>query len=388
MCDGIQQNKSGLYSLGGFAYQIKVFVCEVISMNENMVVEFETIDDVATKKLENEIIDENEDKFRTLKKSEREKVAIQVKRTKVSNSVAKKIILNWFLLEYSTDNISKYKLVTDAKYENDDVVLKILNSDIESLYKEVMNTTTNNSKSVFKRVKNKIYDNQDKFYEVCKSIKDKYIYEVIDNIDLKLCKTCKVLFKKCGVSNYIYISRIKEMLQHITYHIIESANKGHPYKLTYKEFMAYSEDICNRITDNHICSHYSEFKKNCKIDLENSDICKTREYRQLVACNLSSDLIKNHLIYELYYSHYRMGLLEINKTCTIDDLETEAYENFNEAKFDLMQRNEDNPYNRLIETKRKLNSYACNKQIKFGSEIYLTKEKIEQQISWKDEDDD
>lgn len=43
-------DKSGINSLGGFAYQIKVFVLYMLSIDENMQAEFETIDDVAVKK--------------------------------------------------------------------------------------------------------------------------------------------------------------------------------------------------------------------------------------------------------------------------------------------------------------------------------------------------
>lgn len=40
-------DESGINSLGGFAYQIKVFVSYMLSMDEGMQAEFETVDDIA-----------------------------------------------------------------------------------------------------------------------------------------------------------------------------------------------------------------------------------------------------------------------------------------------------------------------------------------------------
>ena len=50
---------------------------------------------------------------------------------------------------------------------------------------------------------------------------------------------------------------------------------------------------------------------------------------------------------------------------------------------------DDQPQRRLMEIKKKSNTYAVNEQIKYGSEIYLTRdEEKERQISWKDEENE
>ena len=64
--DTFVPDQSGINSLGSFACQIKVFVLYMLSMSDNMQVEFETVDDVSVRKLIPEIIDDNEDKFRNL----------------------------------------------------------------------------------------------------------------------------------------------------------------------------------------------------------------------------------------------------------------------------------------------------------------------------------
>ena len=109
-------DKSGIYSLGGFAYQIKFFVCYALILEEGMQAEFETLEDVTIRKLVPENIDENEDKFRNLLVSPSGISAIQVKRTTVDKSTAKQILLNWILLEGTkSDIVSKiYELQEDS----------------------------------------------------------------------------------------------------------------------------------------------------------------------------------------------------------------------------------------------------------------------------------
>ena len=109
-------DKSWIYSLGGFAYQIKVFVCYALILEEGMQAGFETLEDVTIRKLVPENIDENEDKFRSLFVSPSGISAIQVKRTAVDKSTAKQTLLNWILLEGTkSDIVSKiYELQEDS----------------------------------------------------------------------------------------------------------------------------------------------------------------------------------------------------------------------------------------------------------------------------------
>lgn len=85
-------DESGINSLGGFAYQIKVFVSYMLSMDEGMQAEFETVDDIAISKMTSDIIDDNEDKFRNLIVSANGIKAIQVKRTSITEKVAKQVL--------------------------------------------------------------------------------------------------------------------------------------------------------------------------------------------------------------------------------------------------------------------------------------------------------
>lgn len=55
-------DKGGIYSLAGFAYQMKVFILQVLQLKEGHKLEYETIDDVALK-MEAEKIDDHEDRL-------------------------------------------------------------------------------------------------------------------------------------------------------------------------------------------------------------------------------------------------------------------------------------------------------------------------------------
>ena len=103
-------DESGINSLRGYAYQIKVFVLCILSINDDMQVGFEVIDDVSIKKLTPETIDDNEDKFRSSIYSCELVKAIQVKRTSISKDDAKQILFNWILLESSKEQITDYIL--------------------------------------------------------------------------------------------------------------------------------------------------------------------------------------------------------------------------------------------------------------------------------------
>ena len=380
--DNYETDTSGINSLGGFAYQIKVFVLYMLEMHENMQTEFETLDDVTVNKLSPETIDINEDKFKnSIVSSEGIKV-IQVKRTKLDASIARQILLNWMLLESSGDSVTDYILFTSAEYGNEDI---LFNVSAEDLYSKVVNTKK--TKATITKMKNKYQKDKDRFIEIYNSIRQKYSFVSENDVDEKIDEKCKILFKKAGVNVVTYYNRIVELLKHITIEIIESVNAKKSYHICYEEMIAYAEDVCNRFTDEYMLPAYSEFKKINRINFSDLQIAQSREYRQLVACEIPQNIIETHLTYESYYQNICYRYKEMNKVTKIRDIEETTYENFENTKFILQKEGQDTPFKRLSETKKLPNSYADSEQIKYGSGIYLTREEeLEHQISWEDED--
>lgn len=376
-------DESGINSLGGFAYQIKVFVSYMLSMDEGMQAEFETVDDIAISKMTSDIIDDNEDKFRNLIVSANGIKAIQVKRTSITEKVAKQVLFNWMLLEKSGKTITNYILFTDKSYKNSDIVFDV---SAEVLYEEILNSKKS-EKATITKIKKEYENDKYRFLNVYERVKNKYTFMAVDSIDEEISEKCKVLFKKAGVNRITYCNRIQELLRHITFKIMQSVNEKKPYIVSYEEMISYSEDICTRFTDQYIYPLYSEFKKLNKIDLTDLKIAQSREYRQLLACKMPRYLIERHLQYSSYYKNIYYKYLEINKTRKIQEIEETTYENFEDAKYKLQISGTDTPMNRLEETKKRSNSYADSEQIRYGAGIYLTREDgIEHQISWEDED--
>lgn len=378
-------DSSGINSLGGFSYQIRVFVLYMLYLKDNMQIEFETLDDVNIKNLKPSEIDDNNEKFISKVIGKNTNIAIQVKRTDITEKLAQKVLLNWLLLESSGNVVTKYILVTDQLYNNEDI---LFNKSSEELFKCVKESE-NKANAIITKVKNEYKDDFNRFEEKYNSIKDKHEFVSLENIDNRIDEGYSELFRKRGVKNVVYYNRIKELLSYVTVNIMESVNNKKPYVFSICEFMALVEEICDRIKEEMMNPIYSDFKKLHKIDFEDLEVANSREYKQLVACKLPQYLIEQHLVFCGYYENLRFSYMEVNRISKIQDIEETTYENFQNVKFGLQQSGQDVPYNRLEHTKKQSNSYAENEQLKYGSSIFLTKDEMgELQISWEDKENE
>ncbi|SDL24772.1 hypothetical protein [Natronincola ferrireducens] len=383
--DTYTPDSSGINSLGGFSYQIRVFVYYMLLLEDKMQIEFETIDDVNIKKIKPNEIDNNDENFISKISGVDSNIAIQVKRTSITENTAQKTLLNWILLETSENVVTKYVLLTDQEYNNKDI---LFNKSAKELF-QCIEKSDKSAKAIITKVKNKFKNNFKEFEKKYNSINEKYEFIAFDNIDKKIDEASAILFRKAGINKVVYYNRIKELLQHVTVEVMEAVNNKKAYIFSFDEFMALIDDICFRIKEEVMRPLYSNFKRMNKVDFKELHIANSREYQQLVACELPQNLIEQHLGFSGYYESLKFSYMETNKICKIKDIEETTYENFENVKFSLQRSGQDNPYNRLEETKKQSNSYADNEQIKFGSSIYLTKEEMEDiQISWEDEDNE
>lgn len=378
-------DSSGISSLGGFSYQIRVFVYFMLLLEDNMQIEFETIDDVNIKKIKPDEIDANDENFISKIRGKGSNTAIQVKRTSIPEGIAQKVILNWMLLEASENVVTKYVLLTDKQYNNKDI---LFNKSAEELFKCV-EKSDKSVKAIITKVKKKFKNDFKNFEEKYNSINEKHEFIELENIDEKIDEASAKLFRKAGINEVVYYRRIKELLQHVTVEIMEAVNNKSAYVFRFAEFMALVDDICSRMTEEVMLPLYADFKKTHIINFKDLKVANSREYKQLVACELPQALIEQHLGFCGYYESIRLSYLETSKIGKIKDIEETTYENFQNEKFRLQRSGQDDPYNRLEETKKQSNSYAGSEQLKFGSSIYLTKEKTEDiQISWEDKDNE
>lgn len=377
-----QLDQSGINSLAGFAYQIKVFVYYAFRLQEGMQVEFETIEDINVKTIVSDQIDEYSHKFVCKVADDGVNKAIQVKHTSISNAVAQQMLLNWILLEHSSYNVENYTLFTKKSYQNDG---NIFIKDAETLHRIVVESDKQANATISK-VKYLYEADYIEFEKVYNKIHSKFEFIDLEDIDAEIDGRASLHFRKAA-NLIIFEQRLNEFCQHITFKILKAIENKKAYVLTYTEFINILEDISSRFTLEITAPSYSNFKRVNKIDLQDSKLSTSREYMQLKACGLTDNLIKQNLLHCMYYYETSLKYMENNRANKIDEIEETTFENFERVKFALMKNEIDTPYNRLEETNKYPNSFAENNQIKYGSSIHLTKEDIgENQISWEDDD--
>lgn len=372
-------DNGGIYSLAGFAYQIKVFVLNVLELKNGYTLEYETIDDVALKMAADKL-DEHEDDLCSIFTATSRR-AIQVKKTQVTNSIAKKVVKNWILADKNNADIEQFVLVTDRE-EDMDVFVEL---DVDEIFKEV-NAATGN-KSIDAKVK-KIGYTETELKQKVRDIVSMSSIQKYENIDTEIENKFNDFFIRYGVSEATYYIRIKEFLQQITVEILDAVGNGQPYLLTYESMSKIKNRIVTNYTDEKWEPSFSQFRRLKKVNLEDLAVIKSREYRQLKTCeSLKEEDIYRHLQWGEYYVNSKRGYYERGMAFFVEDIENTAYDNFCDAKMELRNRVEDTPDNRLIETKSKSNSKAVDEQIRYGVCINLTSEDTDEsiQISWKDD---
>ena len=380
-------SNGGISSLGGFAYQIKVFVYYLEQLQENMEIGYETYEDVAInfKPADQEYIDKKCANFNSLYKTADGITAIQVKKTKLDSKDFEQLLYNWLLLEMSDKSISKFILLMDSNYNNTD---KIFSQSAKSFYEKILESD-DDSKSLKSKVKKIGAGDFEKFEKIYNKIKANYEFKPIDNIDDELAQIYKKTFLKSHIDTTTYSLRIKELLSRITLEIMESVVNGNAYICKYSDFICFVGDIIQSITDEETCLSFSIFKSLNRVNLKDTEIATSRQYKQLCSCFRAENKIEEHLIYEQYYNAYELRSLENRRKDKIDNIEVTTFSNFTDAKeFLLNMDRDDKPLLRLDETKKRGNSYTSNEQISYGSAIHLTKEETERNIliSWKDDE--
>ena len=379
-------NNSGIYSLAGFAYQIKVFIYYLTQLQDNYALGFETYDDVALQRTD---IDSTaqEGKLQTYNgifHSPAGITALQVKRTTLSNDDYEKVLFNWIILNNFSANVENFVLFVDKSYGNTDSVFP---TDLNSLYDKIINSSSNRN-ALITQVKEIINNNYTLFTQLCKSIKDRYIFKEIDDIDNEIFESYKLIFNHGGVKDVIYKMRIRDLAEKIQYALLEDISQNHSYKCDYAMFKTIVEDVVARIKDDlYIPPDFSDFRRNSRVDIADTAISKSRQYIQLKKCAIPDSLIKEQLIFEEYYNAYKLRCLENLKSNNVENIEYTTHFNFEITKSNLQANNNDTPNNRLVHTQEKANTYAQNDQIRNGSAIHLTKADTaaDMLISWEDE---
>lgn len=353
--------------------------------NNSSFVEFETLDDVTIKNRKD--IETKDTSFTSnIVNNEYSYRVIQVKKKKLNKSKTMDILLNWLLLIEKYDQIKHFILFTDKDYKNKNIVKEIK---VKDLYLYACSDDSTSPKSIKNKIKT-LYTGKGKYRNFIKNFKDiisKTLF--IGDLEEKIKELGSSHFKKGAIPEEIYCARLCSALNDLTINIIRSTELKEPYRISQLELNKIEERIIQDTNEEMpIPLTYSEHKTLYPVDV--NDYKETREYKQLNYCELPLTGIKRNLQYCCYYSDYKFRKLAINHHKQIENLETQSFENFEETKENLQQKNDDKPRNRLNESQKIRNDYTPRKELSHGAYIYLTQEEHivgEKQISWKDEDE-
>ncbi len=386
-----EESQPGLIALRGFAYQIKVFLFFFASLKEGEQIEFETIDDLAMNGKDSyKLLESKSESFCQFFSQKGERIAIQVKQTKVTNTLKEKILMNWLLLKHANKGVSKFVLFSDSSYN---LQIELFSQDlVNSLWKKIVSPSKKRSDSLLKKTGLIYQGEKSKFVDDLEEINKCHNIILTNSLEEKILGSFSESLHRTAIQEERYRLRVKELGNCVLGQIIRNASEKKPYICNFSEKMTFIEDVCQRINNEIFCPDFSVFKRINQVDLRDPKVMNSREFKQLSHCftNQKSDQVVEHLVFQLYYEYIRFRNYEDNRGNLSENIENITYGNFCDAKDRLNANGNDSPKLRLIETKCMGNSYCKNEQIRFGSCIYLTREEIEQnkKVSWKDEDED
>ena len=119
------------------------------------------------------------------------------------------------------------------------------------------------------------------------------------------------------MNKVVYYQRLEEFLCEITNKIMNSVLKSQSFILTYMDFQKIVNDIIQRFTVEISLPSYNNFKNINPVDLDKIEIANSREYKQLLHCDVSENAIRRHLLHEQYYRKVRNNYIDacMNSKC-------------------------------------------------------------------------
>ena len=378
-------NDSGLSSLSGFSYQIKVFILRLTQLQQGQRVEFETLDDVAVRSLSSK--DSISDSCFKWKVDETSSIEVfQVKQTNVSESVRRQVLYNWLLAYNQNPDISKFTLYVAQGYSINE---KAFTNDSEKEYQTIIESDKAVT-ALVSRVKQIYKDDLTKFKRDYQTICSKSTIERLGDIDELIAEQLITPFHATAadIGKTYFEKRIAELFTRICARIMDCAGQRSPYVCGHAEYMQLCEEICKDISPTQYTPDYEAFRQVFSQDDLTSEITNSREYRQLRYCKLSNSEILDHLSWEQYYQSIRQHYLADAKKDAISKTESIAHQNHKDVVYELQDENKDTPRLRLIKTKRCEISTLHDEFSRWGTYIFLTQNDLPNKISWKDEDED
>lgn len=385
MRDNNQSFDSGIASLSGFAFQIKVFILLLGSLQNGERLGFETLDDIAKEIIIHD--DSDNDMCIKTKTDNSNKITVfQVKQTNVTPAKSRDILYNWLLALNLHRNISHFKLYIDDGYSVNDKVFKN-NYSIE--YDFIISSTKGKS-ALISKIKSIYFGNEEQFRQDFDYIANNYTTEKIDDIDKKIMDVYSTALHLDAKSiGAVYAKqRLKELFTITCARIIDCISQRKPFYCIREEIMQVCDEICRNISPDKYMPDYSSFKQLHSFSKVSDTVKATRAYRQLQYCNLDAPNTMMHLLWQQYYGNIRNHYLMDAQQNIVDGIEDVASENHKNVVIELQEFGKDTPRLRLVKTKAKPIYALSDEHSCWGAYVFLTNDTGPNMISWKDDDNE
>lgn len=378
---------SGIISLSGFAYQIKIFIYLLAKLNENEQIEFETLDDVTIRNIaENDT--QNDYCIKSQKDSSGNITVFQVKQTTVSKAKCRDILYNWLLALDKNREIKHFVLYVEKGYS---VNLDPFSSGAAAEFATIIQADPKKkATSLISKVKSIYKDNEEQFSKDYEFICANYRVAEIEDIEKTLATEMNAaLHLDANSIGPVYAQRrVEEVITKVCARIMTSVSQRKPFMTQRQEYMQICEEVCRNISPTQYSPDYASFERLYAFNEVSDDIAASREYKQLQYCNLPDTQVFNYLLNEQYYKQIRQHYLLDAQQSQIEAIEGVVYQNHAGVVAELELDNKDVPRRRFLHTIRQPISYLSNEQSRWGAYVFQTNESAVKQISWKDEEDE
>ena len=378
-------NINGIISQSGFEFQKRIFILNLLQLENSSFVVYEGQDDIEISNEYFPILSITPIWNETL---------IQVKSGNVTKQVLEKIFLNWIL---NFGNKKEYLCYLENPLDGN------LNFKDPQFFEDLLNKISNSSNRRKDSILRRSYD----LYSIdLRSFKSNLQY-LIDNAKFRIYDKEQLLediksifiknFSNDGSSEFTQNERFEEFNRIINYKLAEALYFKNKFKFNFSELFNLMSDIKSSISSTSYELNFLEFKMR-KIEAVKQIVSSNkRSVRQLKLVNNTEDFIIEGLTQQIFYEDLRNYFVNIGEEKEILNIEYNANENFKDAKGELLADLGEYKPNQLyfktigkdIKSKLLKDDSGQYNHYKKGCYIHLTDDGIDKNIliSWGNENE-
>lgn len=373
----------GIIAQSGFEFQKKVFILNLLKIENASYIVYEGLDDVEISNTYFPIASI----FPT-----NNNILIQVKSGVVDEIVLEKIFLNWmFNYDESIKHICFLENDLDIDYKQDLF--------LEKLITKIKGSARKRSDSILKRAYNLLMEDEKRVIGILTLLIQEAEFKVY-NKELLVNDIFQIFvtnYSSDGCSEFTQRERFDEFNRVIEEKISKALYEKQKFQISFAELFNILSDIKAKISKDYYEINLTKFKARQNDKINEIFSKNTRSVKQLRLINNRDSFIIDGLTTQLFYEDLRNYYINVGKELEVDDLEICANSNFKDAEGQLMAEDgEATPaklYYKTIEKEIRTPLLKIeSSQSKFyqkGCYIHLTDDGINEEvrISWGDCDE-